>query len=146
MQKIEFKKTKMKNIIYLVLVLVLVVSCKEEEKKTDSFSLKEIVNKQKYQMELYQVQDNEYTVVVLNRFTGKVFIGKNAAGWYEATNAESITAYKTPTYSMKVFKGPESSPQIAVMDEKEGDLYMYIVGHTANFYNANATIKALEDL
>ncbi|SDH46070.1 hypothetical protein SAMN04488062_1087 [Flavobacterium omnivorum] len=134
----------MKKYIYLIFVLALAVSCKEEEKKADSFSLKEIVNKQKYQMELYQVEANEYTLVVLNRLTGKVFVGKNASGWYEATNAESIPVYKTPTYSIEVFKGPESSPQISLMDEKEGELYMYIVGHTANFYNTNAAIKALE--
>ncbi|OAB31530.1 hypothetical protein SAMN05444395_101462 [Flavobacterium fryxellicola] len=134
----------MKKYICLIFVLALVVSCKEEEKKTDSFSLKEVVNKQKYQMELYQVEANEYTLVVLNRLTGKVFVGKNASGWYEATNADSIPVYKTPTYSIKVFKGPESSPQISLMDEKEGELYMYIVGHTANFYNTNAAIKALE--
>ncbi|SFE53517.1 hypothetical protein [Flavobacterium xueshanense] len=134
----------MKNYFYLIFVLALFLSCKEEEKKTDSFSLKEIVNKQNYQMELYQTDANEYSLVVLNRLTGKVFVGKNASGWYEATNADSIPVYKTPTYSIKVFKGPESSPQISLMDEKEGELYMYIVGHTANFYNTNAGIKALE--
>jgi streptogramin lyase len=134
----------MRNYFYLIFILVLLVSCKEEEKKTDSFSLKEITNKQKYQMELYQVEANEYTLVVLNRFSGKVFVGKNASGWYEATNADSIPVYKTPTYSIKVFKGPESNPQISLIDEKEGELYMYIVGHTANFYNTNASIKALE--
>lgn len=134
----------MKNYFYLALILGLLVSCNNEEKKPDSYSLKEIVNKQKYQMELYQADANEYTVVVLNRFSGKVFVGKNASGWYEATSADSIPVYKTPTYTIKVFKGPESSPQITLMDEKSGELYMYIVGHTANFYNTNASIKALE--
>ena len=134
----------MKNYLYLIFALLLFVSCKEEEKKTDSFSIKELVNKQKYQMELYQTDANEYTVVVLNRLTGKVFVGKNASGWYEATNAESLPVYKTPTYAINVFKGPESSPQISLLDGKEGELYMYIVGHTANFYNTNAGIKALE--
>lgn len=134
----------MKNYLYLIFALLLFVSCKEEEKKTDSFSIKELVNKQKYQMELYQTDANEYTVVVLNRLTGKVFVGKNASGWYEATNSESLPVYKTPTYTINVFRGPESSPQISLLDGKEGELYMYIVGYTANFYNTNAGIKALE--
>ena len=135
---------KTQHFFYLVFLLGVIVSCKNEDKNSDSYSLKEVVSKQKYQMESYQVDANEYTLVLLNRLNGKVLIGKNAAGWYEATHSDSISVYKTPTYSIKVIKGPESSPQIALLDEKKGDLYMYIVGHTADFYNVNATIKAIE--
>ncbi|MBW4358925.1 hypothetical protein [Flavobacterium taihuense] len=137
----------MKKYFYFALGSVFLFSCNNETKNPDSAEIEDsvsVVSIERYQTEIFQTNADEYTAVTVNKLTGKVFIGKNAAGWYEATNAESIPAYDIPTYSISVFKGPDSSAQVALLDSETGKIYMYIVGHTANFYNTNIPLETLE--
>jgi hypothetical protein len=133
----------MKKTFYILFVFGLLISCKEE-KKEDFYSNEEIVSTQKYQTEVFQGNTADYYLVTLNRMTGKVFIGKNGTGWYEATNAEEKSVYNTPTYSIRLFKTIDSSFQIALSDGFSGDINIYIVGHTASFYNTNIPLEKLD--
>jgi hypothetical protein len=138
---------KMKKYFYFGLLSVFLFSCNNETKTPETDETEDsvsVVSIERYQTEIFQLNTDEYTAVTVNKLTGKVFIGKNATGWYEATNAESIPVYETPTYSIRVFKGPDSSAQVALLDSETGKIYMYIVGHTANFYNVNIPLETLE--
>lgn len=128
----------------IAIVLATLISCNSKDNKIDSYSNKEVFNKMKYQSEIYQVDNTDFSVVVLNKLTGKVFIAKNAVGWYEATNKSKLETYKTPTYSIKVFKFSDNNPQILLTNLKTSEMYIYILGHTADFYEVNSTINSLE--
>jgi len=128
----------------IAILLVTLISCNSSDNKIDSFSNKEIYNNMKYQSEIYQLDNTDFSVVLLNKLSGKVFIAKNAVGWYEATNKSKLETYKTPAYSIKVFKFSDNNPQILLTNLKTSEMYIYIVGHTADFYEVNTSIKSLE--
>lgn len=133
----------MKNIIVL-LGLSLFLSCGNTETKIDSFSNAEIYDKMRYQVEVFQTNNAEYTTIVLNRLNGKVFIGKNSSGFYQATNKSGIKVYKTPTYSIKIVSFTNGSPQILLNNLQTAEMYMYIVGQTADFYDVVNNLETLD--
>lgn len=132
----------MKRIFYISIFL-LIISCNNKDNVVDSYSNKEAFDKMKYQAEIFQVNNTEFTAITLNRLTGKVFIAKNAAVWYEATNKTKLVSYKTPAYSIKILNF-DSNPQILLTNLKTAEMYTYIVGHTADFVDLNSNIKSLE--
>lgn len=134
----------MKKFLILSL-LILIVSCNNKETKIDNFSNKEVLDKMKYQVEIFQTENSSFTSIALNKLTGKVFIAKNAVGFYEATNKSELKSYKTPTYSIKVFSSTDGSAQILLTNLKTTEMFMYIVGHTADFYEVNANLSSLEN-
>lgn len=134
----------MKKFLILSL-LTLFISCNKTETKIDNFSNKEILDKSKYQVEVFQIDNSSFTSIILNKSTGKVFIAKNAVGFYEATNKSELKSYKTPAYNINVFSFTDGSAQILLTNLKTSEMYMYIVGHTADFYEVNANLNSLEN-
>lgn len=132
------------HLLFYFLLFVSLFSCGKVDDKIDAFSNKEILNKSRYQIEVFQAKSSEYTAICLNRLTGRVFIAKNGVGWYEALNTSNLLKYKTPTYSVSMITYNDSIPQILLSNNKTAQMYMYVVGHTASFYDIKSTINTLE--
>ncbi|WP_445456281.1 hypothetical protein [Flavobacterium sp. HNIBRBA15423] len=122
----------MKKII-LLLSLFIQLSCTKEQKEV---SIKQIENK--YQMEILEIDEDNFYSIILDKTNGKVFIGLNSSNWYEATHEIPLTKSNDSRYTIKVkkTKTPNGNvPQIFLFDQVSAETYVYVVNNVANFYS-----------
>ena len=136
----------MKNFfLFVFLFISVLVSC---DKKEDESTKKEIIEKQKYQIEILDiVESKEYYSIVLDKTNGKVFVGQNSANWYEATHNQSLPESKENRYVIKVRKieTPKGIvPQIILFDEVTSEIYVYVVQNVSDFYSVMSPFDVIE--
>jgi len=124
----------MKKLILLLSLFVL-LSCTKQE-KVKNLSEKQIENK--YQIEILEIDEENFYSIILDKTNGKVFIGLNSSNWYEATHEIPLTKSNNNRYTIKVKKTKTpggSVPQIFLFDEVSSETYVYVVNNVANFYS-----------
>ncbi len=99
-------------------------------------------NSEKYQMDVFQINENDFNIVCLNKFTGSVFIRNNNGSWYNAQDMKDLKKYDTPTYSMKIINGNKTMFQIVLLNSKNGNVY--VRAYSSSWYDASG-VRALEN-
>lgn len=135
------KKTIMKELFFSVVACLLLISCSDEKKDVDKNAVQQTKG-EKYQMDVFQINENDFNVICLNRFTGSVFVRNNNGIWYNAQDQKDLKKYDSPVYSMKIIKGTEKMFQIVLLNSKNGNVY--VRSYASTWYDASG-IRALEN-
>lgn len=128
--------------IFYCLLLSLVISCQSGDKKNDINLDSAKANSEKYQMDVFQTNENDFNIVCLNKFTGAVFIRNNNGSWYNAQDMKDLKKYTTPTYTMKIINGNKTMFQIVLLNGKNGNVY--VRAYSSTWYDASG-VRALEN-
>jgi hypothetical protein len=142
------KKYKdMKNYFTSILLLVLITSSCDTKKNHD-LKNNEIIEKSKYQLELIEIfETKSYYSIILDKTSGKVFVGENSTNWYEATHEQPLPKSNENRYSLKVRKVETPKgvvPQIILFDENTSEIFVYVVNNVANFYPTMSPFDVIE--
>ena len=132
--------------IYIItfLIAILFSSCENKSNKDDGIV---IAKKPKYEFQLLEIDDQNSFYFVLDKNTGRVFISKNNASWYEATHESPLPKMDLDSYTITVKK--ESTPKgivpkIILFNQVTSEVYVYIVDNVANFYSAMSPFDNLQ--
>lgn len=129
--------------LFFCLLSLFVISCEESgESKKNTAGTALVTNSEKYQMEVFQTDENNFQIVCLNRQTGNVFIRNNNGSWYNAQDMKNLKQYKTPVYSMKIIKGSEDIFQVVLFNAQNANVY--IRSYASSWYEASG-VRALEN-
>ncbi len=130
--------------LFLGLLLSLVISCQGVDKKAETANSE--TNKtevsEKYQMDVFQIDENNFNIICLNKLTGVVFVRNNNGTWYNAQDMKDLKKYDMPVYSMKVIKGTSNMFQIVLFNGKNGNVY--VRSYASSWYEASG-IRSLEN-
>jgi len=139
------KKTKMRTVFFSMLCCIFLFSCQSSDKKQE---VNQDISKQaemseKYQMKVFQISNDEFNIICLNKFTGDVFVRNNNGSWYNAQDAtQGLKEYKYPVYSFEIIKGADAKFQIVLLNSKNGNVY--VRSYSSAWYEASG-IRALEE-
>ena len=131
----------MKALFFSVVACLLLISCSDEKKDVDKSAVQQTKG-EKYQMDVFQINENDFNVICLNRFTGSVFVRNNNGIWYNAQDQKDLKKYDSPVYSMKIIKGTDKMFQIVLLNSKNGNVY--VRSYASTWYDASG-IRALEN-
>lgn len=135
----------MKKIILFTsscLFILIFLSC-GERKEVKTITEKKI--EKKYQLEILEVDEENFYSFILNQTNGKVYIGLNSDNWYEATHGTPLMESNFDRYTIKVKKTKTPKgyvPQIFLFDKVSSETYVYVVNNVANFYNVMSPFDA----
>lgn len=126
-----------KIILYVSLCFFFLIFLSCEEKQ-DEKSVTENKIEKKYQLEILEVDEENFYSFILNKTNGKVYIGLNSDNWYEATHEIPLLESNFDRYTIKVKKTKTPKgyvPQIFLFDKVSSETYVYVVNNVANFYS-----------
>lgn len=127
----------------LLSAFVIITSCeKPKENEPKDIATKDLVENQRYDMQMLKNSEGTLFGIYLDRFDGSVYIWKGGKKALRVATAElELASYDVPTYSMNVFLNDKSNPEIFLFDAHTAGLYQFSLGNMANMKEVKVSLE-----
>jgi len=127
----------------LLSVFVIITSCeKPKENEPKDIATKDLVESQRYDLQMLKNNEGTLFGVYLDRFDGSVYIWKGGKKALRVAAGElELPAYDLPTYSMNVSLNDKNNPEIYLFDEHTAGLYQFSLGNMASMKEVNVDLE-----
>lgn len=127
----------------LLSVFVIITSCeKPKENEPKDIATKDLVESQRYDLQMLKNNEGTLFGVYLDRFDGSVYIWKGGKKALRVAAGElELPAYDLPTYSMNVSLNDKNNPEIYLFDAHTAGLYQFSLGNMASMKEVNVSLE-----
>ena len=128
---------------FLLSVFVIITSCeKPKENEPSDIATKDLVENQRYDLQMLKNNEGTLFGIYLDRFDGSVYIWKGGKKALRVAASElELPVYDVPTYSMHVSLNNKNNPEIYLFDAHTAGLYQFSLGNMASMKDVNVDLE-----